>query len=149
MLKIGDFARLARISSRILRHYDRLGLLTPAQVDPATGYRWYHIDQLPRLQRLRALHDLGFARDEIAILLDTPAPVNDVRAVLDQARATLRERIAADQARLLRVEARLRALDQPRAPATRSTRSSAPMTRAGRSSSGGRTPPASTSPPPG
>ncbi|MEN9938765.1 MAG: hypothetical protein RLZZ387_5344, partial [Chloroflexota bacterium] len=102
MLKIGDFARLAGISSRMLRHYDRIGLLAPAQVDPATGYRWYGIEQLPRLRRLRTLQDLGFGLDEIAILLDAPAPADDVRALLAQVQATLRDRIATDQARLQR-----------------------------------------------
>ena len=37
MLKIGDFSRLSRMSVRMLRHYDELGLLTPLYTDPASG----------------------------------------------------------------------------------------------------------------
>ena len=60
MFKIGDFSRLAQVSVRMLRHYDKLGLLEPSYTDRFTGYRYYTIDQLPRLNRIVALNDLGF-----------------------------------------------------------------------------------------
>ena len=41
MLKIGDFSKLSRVSIRMLRHYDEIGLLTPIRVDPDSGYRYY------------------------------------------------------------------------------------------------------------
>ena len=40
MLKIGDFSKLSRISIRMLRHYDEIGLLVPESIDSATGYRY-------------------------------------------------------------------------------------------------------------
>jgi len=46
-------------------------LLKPSALDPDTGYRYYALDQLPRLNRILALKDLGFPLDEIAHLLDT------------------------------------------------------------------------------
>ncbi len=49
MLKMGDFAKLARVSVKTLRHYGKLGLLKPAWVDRFTGYRYYALEQLPRL----------------------------------------------------------------------------------------------------
>ena len=49
MLKIGEFARLAQVSPRTLRHYASLGLLAPASVDPSTGYRYYEVHQLADL----------------------------------------------------------------------------------------------------
>src|SRR5436305_358255 len=69
MLRIGDFARLGGVTVRALRHYEAKGLLAPAQVDPATGYRSYKFDQLAALDRVLALRDLGF-------------PLADVRALL-------------------------------------------------------------------
>src|SRR5438067_265179 len=60
MLRIGDFARLGGVTVRALRHYEAKGLLAPAQVDPATGYRSYKFDQLAALDRVLALRDLGF-----------------------------------------------------------------------------------------
>ncbi|CAM5723362.1 MerR family transcriptional regulator OS=Streptomyces alboniger OX=132473 GN=CP975_16230 PE=4 SV=1 [Streptomyces alboniger] len=47
MFTIGDFARHGRVSVRMLRHYDATGLLRPAHVDPATGYRYYSAAQSP------------------------------------------------------------------------------------------------------
>jgi DNA-binding transcriptional MerR regulator len=55
MLNIGEFARLGQVSPRMLRHYDRLGLLVPDRVDPDSGYRSYGVAQLVRLHRLLAL----------------------------------------------------------------------------------------------
>lgn len=46
MLKIGDFSKLSRISIRMLRHYDEIGLLKPGKVDAFTGYRYYEESQL-------------------------------------------------------------------------------------------------------
>ena len=40
MLKIGEFSKLSRISVRMLRHYDEIGLLTPGEIDPFSGYRY-------------------------------------------------------------------------------------------------------------
>ena len=59
MIKIGDFARLGQVSVVTLRHYDEIGLLKPVTVDSFTGYRYYSVAQLPRLNRILALKDLG------------------------------------------------------------------------------------------
>ena len=69
MLKIGDFSRLSRMSVRMLRHYDELGLLTPLHTDPASGYRYYSPAQLSRANRIRAFRDMGFALQSIGLLL--------------------------------------------------------------------------------
>ena len=61
MLKIGQFAWLSQVTTETLRHYDRLELLIPDQIDPVNGYRYYSLSQLPRLNRILALKDLGLA----------------------------------------------------------------------------------------
>ena len=48
MFTIGDFARHGRVSARMLRHYDAIGLLRPAHTDPYSGYRYYTAAQLAR-----------------------------------------------------------------------------------------------------
>ena len=55
MLKIGEFSKLSRVSVRMLRHYDELGLLAPSEVDPMTGYRYYSERQLIAAGRIAAL----------------------------------------------------------------------------------------------
>ena len=69
MLKIGEFSKLSRVSVRMLRHYDELGLLTPASIDPFTGYRYYSEDQLYTAGRIAALKEMGFGLAAIGELL--------------------------------------------------------------------------------
>ena len=60
MLKIGEFSKLSRVSVRMLRHYDEVGLLAPSEVDSMTGYRYYSERQLITAGRIAALRALGF-----------------------------------------------------------------------------------------
>ena len=61
MIKIGDFSKLSRVSIRMLRHYDELGLLKPEAVDDFTGYRYYAPAQLQTANRITVLKDMGFS----------------------------------------------------------------------------------------
>jgi DNA-binding transcriptional MerR regulator/effector-binding domain-containing protein len=107
MLSIGDFARHGRVSVRMLRHYDAIGLLRPARVDASTGYRYYDAAQLPRLHRAVALKELGFTLVQVRAVLDEQVDVAELRGMLRLRRAQLQEQIALDAERLARVEARL------------------------------------------
>lgn len=69
MLKIGDFSKLSRVSIRMLRHYDEIGLLRPVSIDPSTGYRHYSEEQLPTAGRIAALKDMGFGLADIREIL--------------------------------------------------------------------------------
>ena len=69
MFKIGEFSKLSRISIRMLRHYDEIGLLVPEETDPWTGYRRYAAAQLMTANRITALRGLGFSLAETAALL--------------------------------------------------------------------------------
>jgi DNA-binding transcriptional MerR regulator len=70
MFSIGEFARHGRVSVRMLRHYDAIGLLRPACVDPASGYRFYQASQLAQLNRVVALKDLGFSLQQVQAIID-------------------------------------------------------------------------------
>jgi DNA-binding transcriptional MerR regulator len=108
---VGAFARVAQVSVRTLHHYDDIGLLPPAQVDPQTGYRWYRADQLPRLNRILALRDLGLPLDEVRRVVDDEVSVDELRGMLRLRQAEARDRVAAERERLGRVEARLRVME--------------------------------------
>lgn len=69
MLRIGEFSKFSRISIRMLRHYDELGLLTPQRIDRFTGYRYYGEDQLPAAGRISSLKEMGFGLAVIAQIL--------------------------------------------------------------------------------
>ena len=70
MLKIGDFSKLSRISIRMLRHYDEMGLLIPDYVDSFTGYRHYSETQLQQAAMIQALKNMGFALSVIKEILE-------------------------------------------------------------------------------
>lgn len=111
MLNIGELARLAQVSPRMLRHYDEIGLLRPERVDPATGYRLYSIHQLGRLHRIVALRNIGFGLEQIRKILDEDISVEELRGMLRLRRAQIEQAIGEEQERLRRVEAHLRALE--------------------------------------
>ena len=112
MITIGDFASLGRVSVRMLRHYDAMGLLAPAFVDPHSGYRHYDLDQLRRLNRIVALKELGLGLDAVRSVLDDDLTGDELRAMLRLRQAELAESIRADAQRLARVQARLRLIEQ-------------------------------------
>ncbi|MFF7948950.1 MerR family transcriptional regulator [Streptomyces griseorubiginosus] len=111
MFTIGDFARHGRVSVRMLRHYDATGLLRPAHVDPASGYRHYTAAQLARLNRIIALKDLGFTLQQVRDIVDEKVGPEELRGMLRLRRAELETAMTAAAARLVQVEARLRAIE--------------------------------------
>jgi DNA-binding transcriptional MerR regulator len=112
MFKIGEFSRISQVSAKTLRYYDEIGLLTPARVDRFTGYRYYSADQLPRLNRILALKDLGLSLEQIAALLDDDLPPAEIRGMLRLKRVEIQQHLEEEQARLARVEARLKQIEQ-------------------------------------
>ncbi|TAK35638.1 MAG: MerR family transcriptional regulator [Chloroflexota bacterium] len=112
MLRIGDFSKLSQVSVKALRYYDDIGLLKPVSVDRFTGYRYYSADQMPRLNRILALKDLGFSLEQIAQLLDDGLSSAEIRGMLLMKQAEIRQQLDTEQARLARVEARLRQIEK-------------------------------------
>ena len=128
MPKIGDFSRVAQVSIRTLRLYDEMGLLKPALIDRFTDYRYYSLDQLPTLNRILALKDLGLALDQIKQLLRRDLPIEQLEGMLLMKQQDLERSVREDQARLQRVAARLRLLRDDPAPAYDVLLKSAPAT---------------------
>jgi len=112
MLRIGDFSSLSQISIKTLRYYDEQGLLTPAHVDSATGYRYYAISQLPRLHRVLALRDLGFSIEQIGQILKEGVGVEQLRGMLLLRQAGQQAKVEEEQSRLWRLQARLSLIEK-------------------------------------
>ena len=109
MFSIGEFARLGAVSVRTLRHYDEIGLLHPAKVDPNTGYRSYAADQFGQLNRIMALKDLGFSLEQTRKLI-SGITLEELRGMLALRRAQLEQALDEYTTRLRGVEARLRCI---------------------------------------
>lgn len=112
MLKIGNFSRLSLVSVKALRYYDELGLLKPARVDESSGYRYYSVSQLTRLNRILALKDMGLSLEQIAHLLDKDLTPDQIRGMLRLKQLELRQQLAEGQDRLTRIEAWLHTFEQ-------------------------------------
>ena len=118
MFSIGEFARHGRVSVRMLRHYDTIGLLRPACVDPVSGYRFYQASQLAELNRVIALKELGFTLQQVQSILAEKVSAAELRGMLKLRRAEIQAVLEAETTRLARVEARLLTIeDEARAPA--------------------------------
>lgn len=111
MFRIGEFSRIARVSARLLRYYDELGLLRPGVVDASTGYRYYTTTQLQRLNRILVLRDLGLSLEQIGDVIDQQASADQLRAMLEVRRADAERALAEESARLKQIEARIAQLD--------------------------------------
>ncbi len=112
MYGIGTIARLAQVSVRTLRHYDDIGLLKPAWVDPLTGYRYYVPQQVLRLHRILVLRDLGVPLSVVGELVDDDVTVEQLRGILRLRQAEARGQLVAQTEQLARVEIRLAQLEE-------------------------------------
>lgn len=95
LLAIGAFSRLSRLSIKALRLYDSLGLLVPARIDPASGYRYYSADQVARARLISLLRRLDMPLQRIAVVVDMPA--TEAVAELGRFWAELQESLAVKQ----------------------------------------------------
>ena len=112
MFKIGEFSRIARVSTRLLRYYDRIGLFSPGRIDPATGYRYYLADQLAQLNRILALKGLGLSLDQVARMLDDKISADEIRGMLALRKAELERTLSEEAEQLRHVESRLRQIEE-------------------------------------
>ena len=112
MFKIGDFSRLSRISVKALRYYDEIGLLKPVKVDQFTSYRYYSADQLPKLNYIVALKNMGLSLDEVATLVNDNLTPTQMRDIFILKKAELKQRLKEEQQRLEQVEKLLRQIEK-------------------------------------
>lgn len=69
-LKIGEFSKLSQVTVKTLRYYEEIGLLIPSEIDDWSGYRYYDLTQLQRMNQIIHLKSLGFSLEEIKTMFD-------------------------------------------------------------------------------
>lgn len=112
MFRIGEFAHICQVTVKTLRYYDEIGLVKPGRIDPLTGYRYYTMSQLPRLNRVLALKDLGLSLEEITLILNDDLSADEIRGMLKLKAVELEAQVLDAQARLASVKARLRLIEK-------------------------------------
>lgn len=103
MFKIGEFSKLVRVSPRMLRHYEKCGLLYPAEIDKSTSYRQYSAGQIPLLAQIVTLRDMGFTIDEIGDILPHLNEPAYMDRILRTKTAEVKSAIEAEQEKLDRL----------------------------------------------
>lgn len=107
MFKIGEFARISKVSIKMLRYYDEMGLLKPVFVDQETGYRYYSADQLVRLNQIIAFKACGFTLREIDALLQNTGDTERLIAELRLKKVEIEKTINVERERENHVQALL------------------------------------------
>jgi len=103
-MQIGDFSKLSFLTVKALRYYDEIGLLKPERVDELTGYRYYSASQLPRLNRIVALKNMGLSLDEVGRLLREDLPITSILDILHTKQVEIKGRLEDEVEKLARVE---------------------------------------------
>jgi DNA-binding transcriptional MerR regulator len=111
MFQVGDFSKIAQVSRRLLRYYDQIGLLKPVRVDAQTGYRYYSADQLPQLNQILSLRELGLSLEQIGAMLDERVTPEDIRGMFLLRKAEIEQALHVEQQRLRAIESRMQRLD--------------------------------------
>jgi len=114
MFRIGDFSRIARVSCRLLRYYDEIGLFKPARIDDATGYRYYSASQLPQLNRILVLRELGLTLEQIGRAVGGDLPAAELRGMLLMRRSEIEQTMETQAQRLRQIESRIAQIETER-----------------------------------
>ncbi len=112
MYKIGEFSKLSFVTIQALRLYDEVGLLKPVKTDRLTGYRYYSADQLPRINYIVGLKQLGLSLEDIAMILNDRLDQERIRQILLLRRSDLQSRLQDEQNKLDRVDKLLKRLEE-------------------------------------
>ena len=112
MLKIGDFSALSKISIFMLRNYNEIGLLIPAHIDEATGYRYYSEEQLPIVNRIQALKSMGLGLSIIKDILSEYNNEDSLKRYLSLQAAQKQEEIETMQKQLLLLQTTIKGLEK-------------------------------------
>ncbi|AIQ63980.1 transcriptional regulator [Paenibacillus stellifer] len=112
MFKIGEFSQLTRVSVRMLRHYDEIGLLQPQEVNASTGYRMYSADQIQVMNRIHLLKELGFSLSEIKGLMNNIGDSGMLLALLENRKRSVKESIEHEKNKLQRIETLIKRMER-------------------------------------
>lgn len=110
MFTVGEFSRLAQVSKRLLRYYDEIGLLKPIRTDEFTGYRYYSAEQMPQLNRILALKDLGLSLDQVQRMLSDQISTDEIQGMLLLKKAEIEQQLQEELQCIRSIEARLQLL---------------------------------------
>ncbi|MEL6460083.1 MAG: MerR family transcriptional regulator [Cyanobacteria bacterium J06641_2] len=111
MYSIGEYSRIAQVSKRLLRYYDEIGLFQPIQIDSETGHRYYSASQLPELNRIIALKDLGLSLEQVRRFIKDDISLEEIQGMLLMKKAELEQQVLDELIRIRTIESRLNQIE--------------------------------------
>jgi len=113
LFKIGDFSKLIRVSVRMLRYYDEVGLFKPAEIDDFTGYRYYSAKQISEINLIVSLRDMGFNVADIAVFIEEKSE-EKLEVILKIKSEEIRNSIKAEKIRLEKINSAIKDMKKER-----------------------------------
>ena len=113
MFKIGDFSKLTRVSVRMLRYYDEVGLFKPAKIDDFTGYRYYSAKQISDINLIVSLRDMSFNVADIAIFMKEKSD-EKLEDILKVKSEEIKNNIRAEEIRLEKINSAIKDMKKER-----------------------------------
>ena len=107
MFLTGEFSQISRVSKRLLHYYDEDRIVETCPNQSQTGYRYYSASQLPRLNRIWHLGDLGLTLDSIAVMMQTDVSDEEIHGMLLMKKVELEQTLQEDMQRLCGIKARI------------------------------------------
>jgi len=107
MFTVGEFSKLAQVSKRLLRYYDEIGLFKPIHTDTTSGYRFYSAEQMPELNRILALKELGLSLDQIRRMMADEISTDEMQGMLLLKKSEIEQQLRAEMERIRKIESRL------------------------------------------
>lgn len=102
MFKIGDFSKLTKVSVRMLRYYDEVGIFRPIKIDNFTGYRYYSAKQIPDINLIISLRDMEFNVADIAVFMKEKSE-EKLEEILKAKRLEIRNNIRLEETKLKKI----------------------------------------------
>lgn len=112
MFRIGEFANFIKVPIKTLRYYDEIGIFKPVKVDDETGYRYYSAGQLPLLNRILFLKDIGFSLNQISYIISNNLSSKDLIDMLNLKDMEIGESIKIEQERKRKVNSLIKMLNE-------------------------------------
>ncbi len=113
MYSIGEYSRIAQVSKRLLRYYDEIGLFQPIKVESTSGHRYYSASQLPALNRILALKELGLSLDQIRRFMKDDISLEEIQGMLLMKKAELEQQVLGELKCIRTIESRLKQIKDP------------------------------------
>ena len=108
MYSIGEYSRIAQVSKRLLRYYDEIGLFQPIKIESTSGHRYYSASQLPALNRILALKELGLSLDQIRRFIQDDISLEEIQGMLLMKKAELEQQVLDELKCIRTIESRLK-----------------------------------------